>query len=115
MTRWAISSGSRFETLAGYSRAVVDGEVDLRIGHGWLRYQQQHDIRRRRRAGPPISGDYCRSPRPRPTRHSAISSGCASTWRIARTSWRCRKFSRKPFAIRGQPTRRLFAASLCQK
>jgi enamine deaminase RidA (YjgF/YER057c/UK114 family) len=26
MTRWAISSGSRFETLAGYSRAVVDGE-----------------------------------------------------------------------------------------
>jgi enamine deaminase RidA (YjgF/YER057c/UK114 family) len=26
MTRWAISSGSRFETIAGYSRAVVDGE-----------------------------------------------------------------------------------------
>ena len=26
MTRWAISSGSRFETLAGYSRAVVEGE-----------------------------------------------------------------------------------------
>lgn len=25
-TRWAISSGSRFEELAGYSRAVVDGE-----------------------------------------------------------------------------------------
>ncbi|WP_338607919.1 RidA family protein [Pelagibacterium nitratireducens] len=24
--RWAISSGSRFEKLAGYSRAVVDGE-----------------------------------------------------------------------------------------
>lgn len=24
--RWTISSGSRFETLAGYSRAVVDGE-----------------------------------------------------------------------------------------
>lgn len=24
--RWAISSGSKFETLAGYSRAVVDGE-----------------------------------------------------------------------------------------
>lgn len=26
MTRRAISSGSKFETLAGYSRAVVDGE-----------------------------------------------------------------------------------------
>jgi enamine deaminase RidA (YjgF/YER057c/UK114 family) len=26
MTRWTISSGSRFEELAGYSRAVVDGE-----------------------------------------------------------------------------------------
>lgn len=26
MTRWAISSGSKFEGLAGYSRAVVDGE-----------------------------------------------------------------------------------------
>jgi enamine deaminase RidA (YjgF/YER057c/UK114 family) len=26
MARWTISSGSRFETLAGYSRAVVDGE-----------------------------------------------------------------------------------------
>jgi len=26
MTRWAISSGSTFEALAGYSRAVVDGE-----------------------------------------------------------------------------------------
>jgi len=26
MARWAISSGSRFEKLAGYSRAVVDGE-----------------------------------------------------------------------------------------
>jgi enamine deaminase RidA (YjgF/YER057c/UK114 family) len=26
MTRRAISSGSRFEALAGYSRAVVDGE-----------------------------------------------------------------------------------------
>jgi enamine deaminase RidA (YjgF/YER057c/UK114 family) len=26
MTRWAISSGSPFEALAGYSRAVVDGE-----------------------------------------------------------------------------------------
>ncbi|WP_306118042.1 MULTISPECIES: RidA family protein [unclassified Roseitalea] len=25
-TRWTISSGSKFETLAGYSRAVVDGE-----------------------------------------------------------------------------------------
>ncbi|KPP99481.1 MAG: putative translation initiation inhibitor, yjgF family [Rhodobacteraceae bacterium HLUCCA12] len=25
-TRWAISSGSKFEELAGYSRAVVDGE-----------------------------------------------------------------------------------------
>jgi enamine deaminase RidA (YjgF/YER057c/UK114 family) len=24
--RWAISSGSKFETLAGYSRAVVDGD-----------------------------------------------------------------------------------------
>lgn len=24
--RWAISSGSRFEKLAGYSRALVDGE-----------------------------------------------------------------------------------------
>ena len=24
--RWAISSGSKFEKLAGYSRAVVDGE-----------------------------------------------------------------------------------------
>jgi enamine deaminase RidA (YjgF/YER057c/UK114 family) len=24
--RWAISSGSKFERLAGYSRAVVDGE-----------------------------------------------------------------------------------------
>ncbi len=24
--RWAISSGSKFEELAGYSRAVVDGE-----------------------------------------------------------------------------------------
>jgi enamine deaminase RidA (YjgF/YER057c/UK114 family) len=24
--RWTISSGSKFETLAGYSRAVVDGE-----------------------------------------------------------------------------------------
>jgi enamine deaminase RidA (YjgF/YER057c/UK114 family) len=24
--RWAISSGSRFEEMAGYSRAVVDGE-----------------------------------------------------------------------------------------
>lgn len=26
MARWAISSGSRSEALAGYSRAVVDGE-----------------------------------------------------------------------------------------
>ena len=26
MSRWTISSGSRFEQLAGYSRAVVDGE-----------------------------------------------------------------------------------------
>jgi enamine deaminase RidA (YjgF/YER057c/UK114 family) len=26
MTRWAISSGSKFEALAGYSRAIVDGE-----------------------------------------------------------------------------------------
>ena len=26
MTRWTISSGSKFEELAGYSRAVVDGE-----------------------------------------------------------------------------------------
>ena len=26
MARWAISSGSKFEALAGYSRAVVDGE-----------------------------------------------------------------------------------------
>ena len=26
MARWTISSGSRFEALAGYSRAVVDGE-----------------------------------------------------------------------------------------
>jgi enamine deaminase RidA (YjgF/YER057c/UK114 family) len=26
MARWTISSGSRFEELAGYSRAVVDGE-----------------------------------------------------------------------------------------
>jgi enamine deaminase RidA (YjgF/YER057c/UK114 family) len=26
MARWAISSGSKFESLAGYSRAVVDGE-----------------------------------------------------------------------------------------
>jgi enamine deaminase RidA (YjgF/YER057c/UK114 family) len=26
MTRWTISSGSKFEKLAGYSRAVVDGE-----------------------------------------------------------------------------------------
>jgi len=26
MPRWTISSGSRFEALAGYSRAVVDGE-----------------------------------------------------------------------------------------
>jgi len=25
-TRWAISSGSKFEEMAGYSRAVVDGE-----------------------------------------------------------------------------------------
>ncbi|MFN4098742.1 MAG: RidA family protein [Pararhodobacter sp.] len=25
-TRWAISSGSKFEELAGYSRAVVDGD-----------------------------------------------------------------------------------------
>ena len=24
--RWAISSGSKFEELAGYSRAIVDGE-----------------------------------------------------------------------------------------
>lgn len=24
--RWAISSGSKFEALAGYSRAIVDGE-----------------------------------------------------------------------------------------
>ena len=26
MARWTISSGSRFEEMAGYSRAVVDGE-----------------------------------------------------------------------------------------
>jgi enamine deaminase RidA (YjgF/YER057c/UK114 family) len=26
MSRWTISSGSKFEELAGYSRAVVDGE-----------------------------------------------------------------------------------------
>ena len=26
MSRWAISSGSKFEELAGYSRAIVDGE-----------------------------------------------------------------------------------------
>jgi len=26
MARWTISSGSRFEAIAGYSRAVVDGE-----------------------------------------------------------------------------------------
>ncbi|MDF2809002.1 MAG: hypothetical protein K0S56_33 [Microvirga sp.] len=26
MIRWTISSGSKFEELAGYSRAVVDGE-----------------------------------------------------------------------------------------
>ena len=26
MARWTISSGSKFEELAGYSRAVVDGE-----------------------------------------------------------------------------------------
>jgi enamine deaminase RidA (YjgF/YER057c/UK114 family) len=26
MTRWTISSGSKFEEIAGYSRAVVDGE-----------------------------------------------------------------------------------------
>ena len=26
MSRWTISTGSRFEELAGYSRAVVDGE-----------------------------------------------------------------------------------------
>ena len=35
-TRWAISSGSRFEKLAGYSRAVVDGEwifVSATAGH----------------------------------------------------------------------------------
>lgn len=26
MTRWTVSSGSRFEAMAGYSRAVVDGD-----------------------------------------------------------------------------------------
>jgi enamine deaminase RidA (YjgF/YER057c/UK114 family) len=26
MTRWTISTGSKFEEMAGYSRAVVDGE-----------------------------------------------------------------------------------------
>ena len=52
MTRWAISSGSRFETLAGYSRAVVDGEWIFVSGTAG------YDIKRRRRAGPPIACRY---------------------------------------------------------
>ena len=32
MSRWTISSGSRFEELAGYSRAVIDGEWILVSG-----------------------------------------------------------------------------------
>jgi hypothetical protein len=51
MPRQLISSGSSFEKTNGYSRAVVDGEWDIRLRHDRLRQCQDVDLRRPRRAG----------------------------------------------------------------